>query len=65
MDFANYDSNVMRYNTEKFDHKQLASQELSDLHFDGTLITDSVTDRLSSTPLSEFLSEAQNFIIDI
>ncbi len=52
MDFAIYDSNVMRYNPEKFEHKPLAFQELSNLHFQNTLIPESLADRLSSTPLT-------------
>ena len=52
LDLAFYDSNVMFYNKSKIEHKPLAEKELPDLHFDRTIIPESLADRLLSTPLT-------------
>ena len=52
LDFAFYDSNAIFFNRSKIEHKSLPEKHLSDLHFSNTLIPESLTDRLSSIPLT-------------
>lgn len=52
LDFDFYDSNVMFHNPSKFEHKPLTEKELHDTHFYNILVPNSLTDQLSSTPLT-------------
>jgi hypothetical protein len=52
LDYAAYDSNVMHYDPTMFEPNPPPAQALSDLHFDKTLVPESLTDRLSETPLT-------------
>lgn len=52
LDYSAYDSNVMYYNPSAFRHKTLDEKALSDLHFQGTLVPESLADQISSTPLT-------------
>jgi len=52
LDYAAYDSNVMHYDPTMYEPNPPPVQTLSDLHFDGTLVPESLTDRLSATPLT-------------
>ena len=52
LDYAAYDSNVMHHDPVMYEPSPPAVQELSGLHFDKTLVPESLTDRLSGTPLT-------------
>jgi len=52
LDYAAYDSNVMHHGPTMFEPEPPSAQELSGLHFNRTLVPESLTDRLSATPLT-------------
>ena len=52
LDYAAYDSNVMHHDPVMYEPSPPTVQELLDLHFDRTLVPESLTDRLSGTPLT-------------
>ncbi len=52
LDYAAYDSNVMHHDPVMYEPSPPPVQELSDLHFDKTLVPESLTDHLSATPLT-------------
>ncbi len=52
LDYAAYDSNVMHYDPTTYKPNPPPAQALSDLHFDKTLVPESLTDRLSAAPLT-------------
>ena len=53
LDYAAYDCNVMHYNPSPVGPVEPGPQPISGLHFDATLVPDSLRDRLDQTPLTD------------